>query len=103
MKEQNRRKVLKHVFIYSFKGAVVFLKRKKICLISSSGGHFEQLLMLRKLEEKLQKVEGVNTCNVSFMMQRISLDIEDSKAEEIINNIKKVCKKVEPDMEIVRG
>lgn len=25
---------------------------KKICLISSSGGHFEQLLMLRKLEKK---------------------------------------------------
>lgn len=27
-------------------------KKKKICLISSSGGHFEQLLMLRKLSEK---------------------------------------------------
>lgn len=26
-------------------------KNKKICLISSSGGHFEQLLMLKKLEE----------------------------------------------------
>ena len=26
-------------------------KKKKICLISSSGGHFEQLLMLRKLSE----------------------------------------------------
>lgn len=25
--------------------------RKKICLISSSGGHFEQLLMLRKLSD----------------------------------------------------
>ena len=25
---------------------------KKICLISSSGGHFEQLLMLKKLSEK---------------------------------------------------
>ena len=25
--------------------------KKKICLISSSGGHFEQLLMLKKLEE----------------------------------------------------
>lgn len=25
--------------------------KKKICLISSSGGHFEQLLMLRKLKE----------------------------------------------------
>lgn len=27
-------------------------KRQKICLISSSGGHFEQLLMLRKLSSK---------------------------------------------------
>lgn len=27
------------------------MKKKKICLISSSGGHFEQLLMLRKLSE----------------------------------------------------
>lgn len=27
-------------------------KKKKICLISSSGGHFEQLLMLRKLSEE---------------------------------------------------
>ena len=27
------------------------LKKKKICLISSSGGHFEQLLMLRKLQD----------------------------------------------------
>ena len=26
-------------------------KNKKICLISSSGGHFEQLLMLKKLNE----------------------------------------------------
>ena len=26
-------------------------ERKKICLISSSGGHFEQLLMLRKLSD----------------------------------------------------
>lgn len=28
------------------------INKKKICLISSSGGHFEQLLMLRKLNEK---------------------------------------------------
>ena len=28
------------------------IKKKKICLISSSGGHFEQLKKLKKLEEK---------------------------------------------------
>lgn len=27
------------------------MKKKKICLISSSGGHFEQLLMLRRLSK----------------------------------------------------
>lgn len=26
--------------------------KKKVCLISSSGGHFEQLMMLKQLEEK---------------------------------------------------
>ncbi len=29
-------------------------KMKKICLISSSGGHFEQLIMLRKLDNKFK-------------------------------------------------
>jgi len=28
------------------------IKRKKICLVSSSGGHFEQLKMLKKLENE---------------------------------------------------
>ena len=30
------------------------MNKKKICLISSSGGHFEQLLMLKKLDEKYE-------------------------------------------------
>ena len=29
-------------------------EKKKICLISSSGGHFEQMLMLRKLSEEFK-------------------------------------------------
>ena len=28
------------------------MKKKKICMISSSGGHYEELVMLKKLEEK---------------------------------------------------
>jgi len=32
------------------------MKKNKICLISSSGGHFEQLLMLRKLENDSNKL-----------------------------------------------
>lgn len=55
----------------------------------------------RKLEEKLQKVEGVTSCNVSFMSQRITLDLDETKENDILDNIYKTCKKVEPDMKIV--
>ena len=55
----------------------------------------------RKLEEKLQKLEGVNDCKVSFMNQKITIDIQDDKSDEIFEEIIKVCKTTEPDMKIV--
>ncbi len=55
----------------------------------------------RKLEEKLQKLEGVNDCKVSFMNQKITIDIQDDKSDEIFEEVIKVCKKTEPDMKIL--
>lgn len=52
----------------------------------------------RKLEEKLNKIEGVNDCKVSFMMQKITLDVNEDSAEETLNNVIKTCKKFEPDL-----
>lgn len=50
-----------------------------------------------KMECAINKIDGVNNAKVNFMMQKMTLDIEDEKAAEIIAEIKKVCKKIEPD------
>ncbi len=49
-----------------------------------------------KLERALSKIDGVNSAAVNFFAQKITLDIEDG----VIADVKKTCKKVEPDMSV---
>lgn len=53
-----------------------------------------------KMEEAIKKVEGVKDVSISFMMQKMTIDISDTNSEEIIKKVKKICKKIEPDCEI---
>lgn len=53
-----------------------------------------------KLERALSKIDGVNSAGVNFFAQKITLDIADDRSAEIIADIRKTCKKVEPDMEV---
>ena len=54
-----------------------------------------------KIEQAIQKLPGVNSASVSFMAQKMVLDAEDDKFDEIVKQAVKVCKKVEPDCEVV--
>lgn len=54
-----------------------------------------------KIERALNKVDGVNSATVNFFAQKITLDIIDEKCDDIIGEVKRICKKVEPDMEIL--
>ncbi len=54
-----------------------------------------------KMETAIKKIDGVNDASVSFMTQKLTLDAEDSRFDEILKQIIKVCKKVEPDCTIV--
>jgi hypothetical protein len=49
--------------------------KKKICLISSSGGHFEQLLMLRKLSEDY---------NIFIVTEKTKYNKKDNKINHFI-------------------
>ncbi len=53
-----------------------------------------------ELERRLQKIEGIKSVNISFMTQRMQLEYDDTKKEEIMQNVKKVIKKEEPDVTI---
>ncbi len=55
-----------------------------------------------KMENAIRKIDGVLDANVSFMAQRLTVEAEDSRFEEIMDQIVKTCKRVEPDCQIVR-
>ena len=55
-----------------------------------------------KMEEAIKKVDGVHTATVSFLTQKMTVDADDARFEEIMDEVVAVCKKVEPDCEIHR-
>ena len=54
-----------------------------------------------KMEAAIKKLDGVNDASVSFLSQKMTIDAEDDKFDEIVKQAVKVCKKVEPDSEVV--
>lgn len=54
-----------------------------------------------KMEEAIKKINGVTSASVSFMAQKMTIEAPDEKFDSIVKEAVKVCKKVEPDCEIV--
>ena len=54
-----------------------------------------------KMEEAIKKLDGVNDASVYFMMQKMTIDAEDSRFDEIMKEVVTVCAKVEPDCKIL--
>lgn len=54
-----------------------------------------------KMETAIMKLPGVNGASVSFVTQKMTVDAEDEKFDAIMQEVVKVCRKVEPDCEIV--
>lgn len=55
-----------------------------------------------KMEEAIKKIPGVNDANVSFMAQKMTIEAEDERFDEIMEEVVAVCAKVEPDCKILR-
>lgn len=55
-----------------------------------------------KMENAIRKIDGVQDAVVSFMSQRLTVEADDSRFEEIMDQIEKACKRVEPDCRILR-
>ncbi len=55
----------------------------------------------RKMEDAIRKIDGVNDINISFMAQKLTIDADDDRFDEIMKEVVKACKKVEPDCNIL--
>ena len=54
-----------------------------------------------KMETAIKKIDGVSDASVSFMAQKMTIEADDTRFDSIIKQVRKACKKVEPDCEIV--
>lgn len=53
-----------------------------------------------KIENAIRKINGVANASVSFMTQKLMIET-DADLDQIMEEVKKVIRKVEPDCEIV--
>ena len=50
-----------------------------------------------KMEDAIKKIDGVTDANVSFMMQKMTIEADESRFDDIMKEVVDVCKEVEPD------
>ncbi len=55
-----------------------------------------------KMECNIKKLAGVNDASINFMMQKLTIDADDERFEEIIELVEKECKKIDAECRIVR-
>lgn len=55
-----------------------------------------------KMEAAIKKIDGVVDAKVTFMTQKLVVEADDTRFEEIMDEAQVVCRKIEPDCEIVR-
>ena len=54
-----------------------------------------------KMERAIQKLDGVSFAEVSFMAQRLTLEVEEDKLPAVLEQVKKCVAKVEPDCKVL--
>ena len=54
------------------------------------------------MQDAIAKIDGVNSVNISFMTQKLTLDAEDERFDAILDAAQKAISKFEKDCVIVR-
>ena len=55
-----------------------------------------------KMEEAINKLPGVTAATVSFLQQKLTIEVADGvDLDALMKEAVKICKKLEPDCEIV--
>jgi copper chaperone CopZ len=54
-----------------------------------------------KIQEAVAKLDGVESCAVNFMMQKMTLEFDGDNQDKILKQVKKCVRKVEPDCTVI--
>lgn len=54
-----------------------------------------------KMERAIAKIDGVDSATVSFMSQKMTIVADDARFDDIMKEVAKICKKIEPDCKVI--
>lgn len=54
-----------------------------------------------KMEAAIRKLDGVSNVSVNFLAQKLTIEGDDTRFDDIVKQAVKICKKVEPDCQVV--
>lgn len=54
-----------------------------------------------KMEDGIRKIDGVTSASVSFMTQKLVIEADDDRFDEIMKKVVDVCAKVDSDCKIL--
>lgn len=54
-----------------------------------------------KMEDAVKRLDGVQSANISFMAQKLTLEAPDDRFDDILKKAQKTMKKIEPDVRVV--
>ena len=55
----------------------------------------------QKMEDAIKKIDGVTNASVNFMMQKMTVEADDDRFDDIMKKVVDTCKKVEPECVIL--
>lgn len=54
----------------------------------------------QKMEDGIKKIDGVQDASVSFLMQKMTVTAPDERFDDIMKEVVKTCRRIEPDCKI---
>lgn len=55
----------------------------------------------RKMEDSINRLEGIRSATVSFMTQKLTIDADDDRFDELLQAAVNCCKRVDRDVDVV--
>lgn len=53
-----------------------------------------------KMEIAVRRVDGVRAASVNFMLQRLTVEADDARFEQVMEDVRRACRKIEPDCQL---
>ena len=55
-----------------------------------------------KMEAEIRKLDGVQSANINFLTQKLTLEAEEEHFEALLEQADRIIRKIEPDCVLVR-